>query len=272
MTSPVKNHNKGPIGPLDPNEPPPSDPYLRRHHILKAKEAVEALRSMGSPITERDFEYYHSSGEGPMHTVAPGQRHYEWGHVLDWAAHTFPVPLLKRKQATKYICEELGYPIGPTVLSQLIYTEEKGPPFVHRGRDTFYAREDLEKWVEKRKAAEPRHSNAPKYLPLYAKRQCPQGYDPKVLEVISPHVLLAAWGGREPPKHKGCPWVKHEKCAKYPRALCNLIHLPLDPALFADYEKRGIIDLLRTKRPDALDIKAYLRDWTQGNWTRGARR
>jgi hypothetical protein len=271
MTSPVKNHNKGPIGPLDPNEPPPSDPYLRRHHILKAKEAVEALRSMGSPITERDFEYYHASGEGPMHTVAPGQRHYEWGHVLDWAAHTLPVPLLKRKQATKYICEELGYPIGPTVLSQLIYTEEKGPPFVHRGRDTFYAREDLEKWVEKRKAAEPRHSNAPKYLPLYAKRRCPEGI---VLDSSAAvRALVAAShmrGWKEPPpEHKGCPWVKHEKCAKYPRALCNLIHLPLDPALFAVYEKRGIIDMLRTKRPDAREIEAYLRDWTRG---RGARR
>jgi hypothetical protein len=55
MTSgPAKNHNKGPIGPLDPDQPPPAVPILKRHHRLRAKEAVEALRSMGVEITEKD--------------------------------------------------------------------------------------------------------------------------------------------------------------------------------------------------------------------------
>jgi hypothetical protein len=221
---------------------------------------------MGVEITERSVDYYHSIGEGPVHTAAPGQRDYTWGDGLNWAAHTPPVPVLNRKQATKYICEELGYPIGPTVLSQLIYTEGRGPRYIKLGRDTYYTTEALEEWVEQRKAAGPRHSTAPKYLPLYAKRRCPRGYEHLLAdERIPVKLLLAAWGGKPPPpEHKGCPWVKHEKCAKYPRALCNLIHLPLDPALFAAYEKRGIMDPLRTKRPDALAIKAYLRDWTEG--------
>jgi hypothetical protein len=265
MTDPVKGHNKGPIGPLDPDQPPPAVPILKRHHRLRAQEAVEALRSMGSPITERDLEYYHSIGEGPPHAMAPGQREYTWGHVLDWTAHTFPAPM-NRKQATKYICEELGHPIGPTVLSQLIYTPGRGPRYINQGRDTYYTKEALEEWVKEDRARGPRHSTAPKYLPLYAKRRCPRGYEHLLAdESIPVKLLLAAWGGKPPPpEHKECPWVKHEKCAKYPRALCNLIHLPLDPALFADYEKRGIIRLLRTKRPDDLDIKAYLRDWTEG--------
>jgi hypothetical protein len=85
MTSgPAKNHNKGPIGPLDPDQPPPAVPILKRHHRLRAKEAVEALRSMGVEITEKDFEYYHSIGEGPMHTAAPGQREYTWDAILNW--------------------------------------------------------------------------------------------------------------------------------------------------------------------------------------------
>ncbi len=80
-------------------------------------------------------------------------------------------------------------------------------------------------------------------------------------------VLLAAWGGRPPPpEHKGCPFVKHERCAKYSRALCNLIHLPLDPALFAAYEKRGIIRVLSQKRPDAKQIKAYLAAFVPSKW------
>jgi hypothetical protein len=269
MTDAVKGHNKGPIGPLDPDQPPPAVPILKRHHRLRAKEAIEALRSMGVEITERDLEYYHARGEGPPHAMAPGQREYIWGHVLDWTAHTFPVPKLNRKQATKYICEELGYPIGPTVLSQLIYTPGRGPRYINQGRDTYYTKEALEEWVEEDRARGPRHSTAPKYLPLYAKRRCPAGtafMDPDMAAYTL--ALVATLGTRPLPEHKGCPWVKHPDCASRPRALCNLIHLPLDPALFAAYEKRGIIRLLRTKRPDALDIKAYLRDWAEINWTR----
>ena len=264
MTS---GHNKGPIGPLDPDMPPPSDPRLRRHHTLEAKEAVEALQSMGVPISERDLEYYHSIGEGPWHTVAPGQRTYTWGDILKWAGRTFPAPL-NRKQATKYFCEELGYPIGSTVLSQLMYEKEKGPPYINLGRDTYYTKEALEKWVEQRKAAGPRHSTAPKYLPLYATRQCLSGYEgeEEPPELMLARLKVAVAIGRDvapQPGHKGCPFVKHERCAKYPRALCNFIHLPLDPARFAAYEARGIIRLLRTKRPDASKIKAYLAAWAQ---------
>lgn len=261
---PSKNHNRGPIGPLDPDVPPPHDPSLRRHHTLEAKEAVEALQSMGVQINERDLEYYHSIGEGPWHTAAPGQRSYTWGDVLDWAARTLPAPL-NRKQATKYICEELGYPIGPTVLSQLIYTKAKGPRYVQRGRDTYYTREACEKWVEEMKAAGPRRSTKPKYLPLYAKRRCPAGFDPtEALKYISASTLLAVWGGKSPPpEHKGCPFIKHENCAKFPRALCNLVHLPPDPDLYAAYEKRGIIRLLSYRRPDAMQIQAYLAAWGQ---------
>jgi len=38
---------------------------------------------MGVEITEKDFEYYHSIGEGPMHTAAPGQREYTWDAILN---------------------------------------------------------------------------------------------------------------------------------------------------------------------------------------------
>jgi hypothetical protein len=47
-SSPVRNHNKGPIGPLDPSEPP-AFPYdnLQGHHRLTIAEATRALRSKG---------------------------------------------------------------------------------------------------------------------------------------------------------------------------------------------------------------------------------
>jgi hypothetical protein len=225
--------NRGPIGPLDPNEPPPYDPEMRRGDILKGWELVKALRSKGVEITERDLERYNAAGEGPIHTTAPGQRYYEWGPSLDWAARTFPHGLLNRKQATDYI-RTLGYPIGYTVLSQVRYARAGGPLFIKQGRDTFYDPEALRKWVEERNAAGRRHATPPKYLPLYAKRKCPE--DP--LDDPAPvSLLLAANGGKmPPPEHKDCPFVKHERCARFPRALCNLIHLPLDPALSAAYE------------------------------------
>ena len=123
-SSPVKNRNRGPIGPLDPNEPPPYDPKMRRDEIVDAHYAVLLLRSMGVEISEKDLEYRNASGEGPSYIEAPGQKFYFWGDILDWTGRTPPIPLLNRKQATEYICS-LGYPIGPTVLSQLF---AKGPP------------------------------------------------------------------------------------------------------------------------------------------------
>jgi hypothetical protein len=229
--SPVTNHNRGPIGPLDPNEPPPWDPEMRPDDILNGREVVKALRSMDVPITERDLESYHQFGEGPVHITAPGQRRYKWGDIVNWAARTFPPPL-NRKQATEYI-RTLGYPIGYTVLSQVRYARAGGPPFIKRGRDTFYDPEALREWVEERKAAGRRHAAPPKYLPLYATRRCPQGVDLGLRETVE---VLIALNHMPEPEHKGCPFVKHERCAKYARALCNLIHLPLDPLRSADYE------------------------------------
>jgi hypothetical protein len=252
----VKNHNRGPIGPLDPNEPPPK---TRREDRLRARELVKVLQSMGVEITERDLEYYHASGEGPPHTMAPGQRTYTLGEALDWTGHTFPVPELNRKEATKYICEELGYYIGPTVLSQLAYSKSGGPPFVIRGRDAYYTKEGCKKWVEADRARGARRTPAPRYLPVDATRRCPEGYLKSFEKGVNPRALLRATNFRGPPEeHKRCPFVKHKRCAKYPRALCNLIHLPLDPALYPEYEARGIIQLLITRRPDAHQIEAYI--------------
>jgi hypothetical protein len=48
----MKNHNRGPIGPLDPDEPPPYDPSLRPDDNISIWEVVKALQSMGVPIEE----------------------------------------------------------------------------------------------------------------------------------------------------------------------------------------------------------------------------
>jgi hypothetical protein len=197
----MTNHNRGPIGPLDANEPPPLDPGLRRDEEVDAANAVLALRSMGVEITERHLDYWRAEGAGPAYREATGKKFYAWGDILDWAGRRLPVGKLNRKEATEYI-RSLGYPIGTTVLSQLLYA--KGPRFVRRGRDCYYAPEDLDEWVKERKARAPHHSTIPKYKPRYAQRRCPDHYE-------------------------DCPNVRHEKCAKYARALCHFTHLPDRP-------------------------------------------
>ena len=200
MTS---GHNKGPIGPLDPNEPPPLEPEIRREDEIGADYAVMLLRSMGVEVSVKDLEYWHASNEGPMYRqMYEPPKLYRWGDVQDWAARTPPVPKLNRKQAEEYT-RSLGDHVTPHTLPQLMYLAQ-GPrlPFERRGRGVYYAPEDCEKRVEEIKAWGPRHSTAPKFnKPRNARRHCPQNY-------------------------KDCPNVPHEKCAKYARALCNFTHLP----------------------------------------------
>ena len=69
MTSPVKNHNKGPIGPLDRDEPCPFDPNLRWYHRLTIADAYRALHSMGVELKDQEIERAIAEGTGPQHTM-----------------------------------------------------------------------------------------------------------------------------------------------------------------------------------------------------------
>ena len=64
-SSPVRNHNKGPIGPLDPSQPPARDPGIRRYEKVTIAEAIRNLRSMGCTIEDRDVDYAINNGTGP---------------------------------------------------------------------------------------------------------------------------------------------------------------------------------------------------------------
>ena len=102
MTSPVKNHNKGPIGPLDRDEPCPLDPNLRWYHRLTIADAYRALHSMGVELKDQEIGRAIAEGTGPRHTVV-GQRIVDWGEILNWASRTFPKEKLTRKEAVEYI-------------------------------------------------------------------------------------------------------------------------------------------------------------------------
>jgi hypothetical protein len=200
-----RKHNKGPIGPLDPDEPPPFDPGLRRQERLTVADATRALRSLGVRIRDRDIERSIREGTGPLHTVV-GSKLVEWGEALDWASRTYPNDdELTRKEATEYL-HGIGCPLSDVTLQQLGH---RGPPFrfVGEGLNVWYKIEDLDKWWAERKATWPAQSFAPKFRPLNCRSRCPDSHR------ADDH----------------CPNVRHPNCAKYPRALCNVIRLPVRP-------------------------------------------
>jgi hypothetical protein len=209
----MRCHNKGPIGPLDPDAPPPHDPGLKRHEIVDATEAILALRSMGCEVTEADLEYSLARNAGPPFRAPLGEKSFTWGDILDWAGRTTPVPELNRKEAAEFL-RGLGCQVTETTLENLrplrdpddgefVIAANRSPPFQVRGRRAFYTEEDLRKWAEVRMA-----SNIPP--PSY---HAPKRYKPRNVE------------RRCPPRYDLCMTVKHERCEKYPRAQCHFTHL-----------------------------------------------
>jgi hypothetical protein len=211
----MRGHNKGPIGPLDPDAPPPWDPGLRRHEILNITDAISALRSMGCEVTRKDLEYSLACNTGPPYKAPLGEKTFTWGDILDWTGRTRPTPELTRKEAVKFL-QGLGCQITQTTLENLasapphrrdgefVIAANRSPPYEVRGRRAFYTEEHLRKWAEVRKASNipPPSFHTPKrYRPRHVTKRCPD-------------------------HHKGCPTVKHEDCEKYAQALCHVAHLP----------------------------------------------
>jgi hypothetical protein len=268
---PVRGHNKGPIGPLDSEPPWP----WRRNDVMTVADATDLLREMGAHIGDRDIEQAIAEGTGPSHNIKSLVRTICLGDAIDWSRrHIRKDNELNRKEATEYI-RSLGYQISDTALQQ----SPNGLPFVNRGRDTIYTKEDCREWVEKKIARGlPSGTYAPKYKPPWARRRCPCHYE-------------------------HCPTVKHEDCKKYAQALCNVAHLPdrpIDPdkllSFFevkwikalrsvlwpgTDHEYRGESEWLHrsqerygarghdphiqwpAKRPDKSAIASYLAAWQE---------
>jgi hypothetical protein len=159
------------------------------------------LRKMGADIGDRDIEQAIADGTGPDHNIRGWVRTIRLGDAIDWSRrHVRKDNELNRREATEYI-RSLGYQISDTTLQQL----QSRIPFVTRGRDTIYTKEDCREWVEaKRARGLPPGTYAPKYKPPWARKRCPLGYEL-------------------------CPTVKHEQCKKYAQALCNVAHLPDPP-------------------------------------------
>jgi hypothetical protein len=194
--------NKGPIGPLD-SEPP----FWSRDDVFDVADVTRILREMGADIGDRDIEQAIADGTGPLHNIR-GVRTIRLGDAIDWSQRYIRKDNeLTRKEATEYI-RSLGYQISDTALQQ----HPNHLPFVTRGRDTIYTKEDCREWVEAKKARGlPPGTFAPKYKPPHTQRRCPSTY-------------------------KLCPTVKHEDCKKYAQAWCNVAHLPNDPKLLALFE------------------------------------
>jgi hypothetical protein len=150
---------------------------------------------MGAKIEARDIEYAIENGTGPMHTVVLEQRKTKWGEFLHWSSGAFPREELTRKEAVEYL-QSIGCPMSKVTLQQL--GQVRGPPYrTVEGRNSYYRKEDLDKWWKERKATWPTQSFAPKYRPLNSKSRCPEDHR------VEGH----------------CPNIKHERCSKYPRAL-----------------------------------------------------
>jgi hypothetical protein len=195
----VKGHNKGPIGPLDPDQPPPYDPEIRREEFWDVHYIVTALRSMGCDISVVDFNYWASTGTGPAYTRGENNRRYQWGTVLEFLKTAERRPELTRPEAAKHL-RSLGYDVTVDMLRQMASGAGNGPPHQRRGKWAYYVIEELEKWARERKAP-PKSFYAPRcYKPRDAVKRCPADY-------------------------KLCGTVKHKKCEKYARALCNFSHL-----------------------------------------------
>jgi hypothetical protein len=234
---------------------------------------------MGADIGDRDIEQAIADGTGPDHNIGSLVRTIRLGDAIDWSRrYVRKDNELTRKEATEYI-RSLGYQISDTTLQQL----QSRIPFVTRGRDTIYTKEDCREWVEAKKAlGQPPGTYAPKYKPPWTRKRCPSFY-------------------------KLCPTVKHEDCKKYAQALCNVAHLPdppIDPGKLlsfveaawrtaaewiarpvmwpgTDHEYRGRSEWLRrgqrsygarghephfqwpAKRPDKLAKASYLAAWQE---------
>ena len=143
--------NKGPIGPLDPNEPPPWDPGMQRHEFVDAYEAVKLLQSMGCNLTQKDLEYSIACNAGPSYREAQGKKTFMWGEVLDWSQRTPPVPEFTREEAVEFL-RDLGCEVTKITLQNLpraFYHAPDGtidceivanrsPPYEVRGRRAYY--------------------------------------------------------------------------------------------------------------------------------------
>jgi hypothetical protein len=241
------SHNKGPIGPLDPEPPWP----WRRDDVFPVAEATQILREMGADIGDRDIEQAIADGSGLQHIVK-GVRHIRLGEAIDWSRrYVRKDNELTRKEATEYI-RSLGYQISDTALQQ----RPNHLPFVTRGRDTIYTKEDCQEWVKQKidRGLPPPGAYAPKYKPPHTRRRCPYHYEL-------------------------CPTVKHERCKKHAQAWCNVVHLPDDPKLlslfeavwtgspdaFESLERRYLFQYPaeRPSRRDKLAIATYLAAWQE---------
>jgi hypothetical protein len=114
----MRGHNKGPIGPLDPDEQTWFTRDLKPDDILNGAEVIAAFRSMGCEIERQDLDYWAASEGGPIHGMAPGQRLYRWGEVLAWFGRTLPRPELTRKEAAEFL-RGLGCQVTATTLENL---------------------------------------------------------------------------------------------------------------------------------------------------------
>ena len=271
MTSPVKNHNKGPIGPLDRDPPWP----WTRNDVLQVSEVTRILREMGADIRDRDIEEAIAEGTGPpQHVDGTGPawlrprsvRNVSLGEAIDWSQRAFRrEDVLTRKQATEFI-RSLGYPISDSTLQQNMYGAGPKLRFVRpNNRTARYTEEDCRAWVEECMALDlSPGSFAPKKHKPSTRRRCPSDY-------------------------KLCGIVRHEKCAKYVRALCNFTHLqdrPSDPKLLSSHKVQlsGVVAALwagarelsfrkqrlhrlfqwPARRPGEDAKAAYLAAWSRG--------
>jgi hypothetical protein len=71
--------------------------------------------------------------------------------------------LRTRKDAAKFLTEELGYPTSPHTLNKL-FCIGGGPPCRHVGRRPFYGEHDLVEWVENRLTQPRASSSEPRVL------------------------------------------------------------------------------------------------------------
>jgi hypothetical protein len=166
LTQLPKGHNRGPIGPLDPNEPVRDlhGTKLRPDDVLDRDEAIHILQSMGVPIQRSDLDYFAMTGEGgPLSFEGQGDLSYRWGDLLNWFKTEPELPTINRRQATEYI-RGLGYQIEDDGL-QALAKHQRGPAYQRFGKEVRYRREDLDKWVADKKAGK-----TPKFFHARPKR------------------------------------------------------------------------------------------------------
>jgi hypothetical protein len=150
-SSPVRGHNKGPIGPLDSDPPWP----YTRDDIVTVADATRILREMGADIRRRDLEQAIAEGTGPLHIVI-GSRELYLSEAIDWSQRTFRrCKELNRREATTYI-RSLGYQISDSTLQLNSYGAGPKLQFGRKGggsRSEWYTTEEwCREWVEECRA------------------------------------------------------------------------------------------------------------------------